>query len=60
MTKKDSVFEPVNSYIVVPRGRVGELMDPVQWANTLSQALTRKAELEAELGGDWVVAARLF
>lgn len=33
--------------------------DHLYWAGDLGNAIARKAELEAEFGGDWVIAARL-
>lgn len=51
--------EPQNAYIIT--GRDKQLGDyHVYWAETLSNATARRAELEAEFGGDWIVAARLF
>lgn len=52
--------EPVNTYIIVPRGRTGEFLEPVQWASSLAEAQACKAEQEQTLGGEWVIAARLF
>lgn len=48
-----------NAYIITGRDKqLGEFH--IYWAETLTEAATRKTELEAEFGGDWVVAARLF
>lgn len=48
-----------NAYIITSRDKqLGEFY--IYWAHSLDEATTRKAELEAEFGGDWVIAARLF
>lgn len=48
-----------NAYIITGRDKqLGEYH--IYWSDTLSNATARKAELEAEFGGDWVIAARLF
>jgi hypothetical protein len=48
-----------NAYIITGRDKpLGEFH--IYWADTLGQAIARKDELEAEFGGDWVVAARLW
>ncbi len=48
-----------NAYIITGRDKqLGEFH--IYWASTLIEAGTRKGELEAEFGGDWVIAARLF